>query len=468
MKKVLIVLLILGLSAGGYYAFTRYQAQRRASTISNLQTVNVERGSLTATVGATGSVRASQTAILTWQTSGIVNQVMVAVGEQVAPDQVLANLKETSLPQSVILAAVDLVNAQNALDDILEPPAELALAQAEQAIVKAEDAVRDAQRYVDNLKSTASQTDIDQARATVILTRNVLDHAKENFAPYENKPEDNLTRAALQSALAQAQENYDSAVRRLNNLLGTVDTLDLSVGEANLELAKAQLQDLKDNYQELLDGASEDDIAAARARIAAAQATLNTKEITALFAGTITEVYPKPGDRVAPGTPAFRLDDLSRLLLDVQISEVDINRVAVGQTVNLTFDAILGKEYHGEVSEVGAVGNIVQGVVEFTVTIALNDADEAVKPGMTAAVNIVVNQLENVLLVPNRAVRVREGQRVVYVMDNGALQAVEITLGASSETVSEVIDGNLQVGDMVVLNPPTVFEQNGPPPFVRR
>jgi HlyD family secretion protein len=114
------------------------------------------------------------------------------------------------------------------------------------------------------------------------------------------------------------------------------------------------------------------------------------------------------------------------------------------------------------------VGNIVQGVVEFTVTIALNDADEAVKPGMTAAVNIVVNQLENVLLVPNRAVRVREGQRVVYVMDNGALQAVEITLGASSETVSEVIDGDLQVGDMVVLNPPTVFEQNGPPPFVRR
>lgn len=468
MKKILVVLLVLGLIGGGYYAFTRYRAQQQMAAISNLQTVSIERGSLTATVGATGSVRANQTAILTWETSGIVNQVKVAVGEQVEADRVLADLKETSLPQSVILAAVDLVEAQNALDDLLEPPSELALAQAEQTIVKAEDAVRDAQQYVDNLKSTASQTDIDQARATVILARNALDQAKENFAPYENKPEDNLTRAALQSTLAQAQKNYNAAVSRLNNLLGTTDALDLSVAQANLELAQAQLQDARDNHQKLLDGPSDDDIAAAEARIAVAQATLDTKQIAALFAGTITEVHLKPGDRAIPGAAAFRLDDLSRLLLDVQISEVDINRVAVGQPVNLTFDAILGKEYHGVVSEVGAVGNVIQGVVEFTVTVELTDADESIRPGMTAAVNIVVSQLENVLLVPNRAVRVKEGQRVVYVMKNGAPQPIEITLGASSETVSEVIDGDLQLGDAVVLNPPTVFEQNGPPPFVRR
>jgi len=83
-------------------------------------------------------------------------------------------------------------------------------------------------------------------------------------------------------------------------------------------------------------------------------------------------------------------------------------------------------------------------------------------------VNIVVSQLEEVLLVPNRAVRALEGVRVVYILKDGALHPVEITLGASSETMSEVIAGELKAGDQIVLNPPTVFEQNGPPPFVGR
>ena len=114
------------------------------------------------------------------------------------------------------------------------------------------------------------------------------------------------------------------------------------------------------------------------------------------------------------------------------------------------------------------VGTSTQGVVDFTVTVELMDADDAVKPGMTAAVNIVVEQLKNVLLVPNRAVRVQEGKRVVYILRDGALEPVSITLGASSDTDSEVVSGDLKVGDQIVLNPPVVFDQSGPPPFVQR
>ena len=77
------------------------------------------------------------------------------------------------------------------------------------------------------------------------------------------------------------------------------------------------------------------------------------------------------------------------------------------------------------------------------------DPDENVKPGMTAAVNIVVNQLDDVLLIPNRAVRIKDGERVVYVLIDGKPTAVEITLGASSDTMSEVIDGDLKVGDLI-------------------
>jgi HlyD family secretion protein len=181
----------------------------------------------------------------------------------------------------------------------------------------------------------------------------------------------------------------------------------------------------------------------------------------------VTLVNTQPGDQVSVGAPAFRLDDQSSLLVDLSVSEVDINQIRPGQDVTLTFDAIRGKEYNGVVTEVDRVGSEVQGAVEFRVTVELTNPDEDVKPGMTAAVNVVVDQLEDVLLVPNRAVRFRDGKQVVYILKDNQIVPVTIQIGASSDTSSQVIDGELQIGDLIVLNPPTVFESNGPPPFVQ-
>jgi HlyD family secretion protein len=162
------------------------------------------------------------------------------------------------------------------------------------------------------------------------------------------------------------------------------------------------------------------------------------------------------------------LDDLASLLVDVSVSEVDINQIQPGQEVLLTFDAIRGKEYRGVVSQVDRVGSNVQGAIEFNVTVELTDPDEEVKPGMTAAVNIVVDQLEDVLLVPNRAVRFQDGKQVVYILEDNQVVPVTIQIGSSSDTSSQVVSGDLQIGDLIVLNPPTVFSSNGPPPFVQR
>ena len=277
-------------------------------------------------------------------------------------------------------------------------------------------------------------------------------------------------------------------MRQLNGLQGTASATDVAQREAELAKAQAQLADAKRQWQRLKDGPSQaeiatleaqladaqrewerlkdgpdpDDVAAARARVAAAQASLNQRRITAPFAGEITQVSSKTGDQVSPNTPAFRLDDLSRLLVDVQVSEVDVNQVQVGQPVVLAFNSIPNQEYHGKVVEVSAVGEQDQGVVNFTVTVALTDADEQVKPGMTAAVTVTVSELNDVLLVPNRAVRAQDGQRLVYVLRNGAATAVPVTLGHSSDTYSELLQGDLQAGDPIVLNPPSDNSQFGP------
>ncbi len=162
------------------------------------------------------------------------------------------------------------------------------------------------------------------------------------------------------------------------------------------------------------------------------------------------------------------------LLVDVAVSEVDINQINVGQPVTLSFDAILDKEYQGEVIEVSPVGVQQQGLVSFEVTIKLVDADEEVRPGLTAAVQVVVRYVEDALLIPNRAVRWVKGEQVVYVSTNGEIAALEglmkvpVTLGASSDEYSELLEGEIGEGDYVVLNPPSVsiFDemQPGQPP----
>jgi HlyD family secretion protein len=271
------------------------------------------------------------------------------------------------------------------------------------------------------------------------------------------------TRAKIQ--LLQAQIIADQT--QITDATNSVYSLAIYLNNAwtDYQDASQQLNNAVTTLYELERSPNPDDLAAAQARLLAAQTTVDSRSLTTPFAGTITEVDVKPGDQVTPASVAFRLDNLHRLLVDVLVSEVDINSIQVGQPVDLSFDAILDKQYKGVVSQVAPVGDAIQGVVQFNVTVELTDADENVKPGMTAAVNITVEQITDALLVPNRAVRLVNGQRVVYILSNNQLKEVKVTLGASSDTESQVTESDLQVGDQVVLNPPQNLFSNGGSPF---
>jgi HlyD family secretion protein len=426
---------------------------RGAALTEGLQTATAERGNLVATIGATGSVRAIQSATLVWQTSGTVEDVKVDVGDEVAQDEVLATLELTSMPQSVILAMTDLQTAQDQLEEFKDAYGDLGIAQAEQTLANAQDAVDDAQRHLSSISNPGKQVDIDQAKANMVLAREKLDNAREDYEPYANKPENNLTRANYLLRFTQAQQEYDAAVRQYNAVASGSGDVALSQGQADLAVAQAELDKAQREYEDVLDGPSAQEQAAAEARVAAAEATLKLMHVEAPFAGTITDAFPHEGDLVSAGTVAFQLDNMDHVQVDVEVSEVDINRVEIGQQATITLDAAPDVEYHGEVIAVAQAGVVNEGAVNFRVTVELSDADEFVRPGMTAAINVVVTQLEDVLLVPNRAVRVQDGERIVYVLRNGRMQIVSVTLGASSETYSEVTGGDLQEGDTIVLNP---------------
>ncbi|MBV6451069.1 MAG: Macrolide export protein MacA [Anaerolineales bacterium] len=388
----------------------------RSDAASQYQTATIQRGNLTATIGATGTVRAKQTATLIWQAAGTVDVVNVKVGDNVPANFVLANLEKTSLPQSIILAEADLASAQKSLDELVNSNTSLA-----QAVIT----LRDAQTVYDKAYNWRQQLN-GKIHIKEIIYKTIGNRKIPVLKEYRGYAGD--------EAIAKAEED--------------------------LALAKAKLDDAQREYDRLA-GGNVSEIAAAQARVDAAQATLNLARLTAPFAATVTESIPLPGDQVSAGASAFRLDDLTSLLVDVEVSEVDINSVVEGQSATLSFDAILDKTYHGAVVQVAPAGTDSGGVVNFKVTVQLTDADQFVKPGMTAAVNIIVKELDDALLVPNRAVRLVDGKRVVYLLKNGLPVKTEISLGASGDTVSVIAGGDVQVGDVIILNPPVEFSGPG-------
>ena len=465
MKKTIITLLVIVvIGVGGYFGYTEY-TKAQAAKASSYSTDVVSRGELTAIIGATGSVRANQTAIIAWQTSGQIASMDAAIDEDVSKDQLLATLAQTSLPQSLILARADLITAQRNLDNLLN--SNTAAAQAYLSVVQAQKALEDAEKNQTNKKFyTSSQDSIDNARASLTIAEDAVKRAQEIFDQFANKPESDVMRANALSSLSAARQQRDRALANLNALLAIPDAILLDEASAKVELAIAKLSDATREWERLKDGPDADDITSAQARIDAIKTSLQLSELKAPFAGTITEVRSLIGDLVSPGITSFRIDDLSHLLVDVQVTEVDINRIKTSQPVKLSFDAILNKEYTGTVVEVSRVGNLTSGMVNFTVTVELLDADLDIRPGMTAAANIIIQQIPDALLVPNRAVRLRDGQRVVYVLKNNIPTPVNITIGASSDQFSEILLGDLNEGDTLVLNPPTEFNMGGGrPPF---
>ena len=450
--------IFLGLAALALAAFLVINnMNKKNAATANLQTVEVTRGELIAVIGATGTVRANQSAVLNWQTGGRVGSINVEVGDKVAGETILAELSQTSLSQSIILAQADLVEAERYLDNLLH--SNLQSAQAQLNLANAKDAYDRAvwSSFQGDTARTTNQNKIDAAQAAVTLARDKVNTAEENFEKVDDRDEDDPLRAGALSTLANARENLEKAKRDLNYLVQNPDAKELAISDGKVALTRAQYEDAQREWERLKDGPDPDDIAAAEARIAAIKATIGLSHIAAPFGGTVTEVSAMVGDQVSGGQGAFRLDDLSRLLVDVQVPEIDINRILVGQNVELVFDAINNKAYQARVHSVAQVGTIQNGLVNFKVTIEILNPDGQVLPGMTAAVSIIISQLDDVLTIPNRAIRLVDNKSVVYVLENGAPTPVEIVIGSSSDTMSEVVSGGLKEGDKVILNPPSSF-----------
>jgi multidrug resistance efflux pump len=334
---------------------------------------------------------------LAFKAGGQVAEVLVKEGQSVEAGQVIARMTNSEQLETAIASAeMELLNAQQARD-ALTKNAEVNAALALQAVADAQDAAQEAQKAYNNLQAGSRQTDIDTAKADVVLLKDKLVSAQKKFNSYENKPEDNLKRAMFLSKLAEAQQRYDDAVRLLNNLEGSANELDVAIREADIAVAKAQLALAEQNYQDLKGGPDPDDVAAAEARITAAETNLKAAkvaleniELPAPFAGQVVDISVKPGEQVNPGQAVVVLADLSQWVVETDdLTEIEVPDISVGQAVTITPDALPDLELSGTVDSISDLFEEKRGDVTYTARILLDEADERLRWGMTVVVTFL-------------------------------------------------------------------------------
>ncbi len=549
-RWLVIVVIVVVVAVGAYVHFG---ASSAGTSTASLTTATVTRGTLAETVNSAGNITAAQAVALNFQQAGTVNKIDVQVSDTVKAGQVLAELTATNLklavqtaqlnlrqaqdqlwqaenpnlPQDIANAQVAVVSAQAAYDKLAIPPLASAVAAAKAQVASAQSA------YDAALKTASTSNDqvdaaaqaVQQAQATLQSAQAGYDREVASLGLGVGQTSNALQLSSQTLALQQANADYQSAVVSFQAEQATAPSSasstvqqalsTLSSAESNLYnvenpttqdsliAARDAITEAKDSLVTLQLGSDAATIDAAKqvvqqAQIALGQAQLQLQQaqVVAPFDGVITEVNITLGqDTSTISGGAIQMATLANLQITVDLAEVDVNQIKVGQDVQVSLDALPDATVNGKVALVYPAGTMTSGVVNYPVTIDLVSPPAGVMAGMTANVNIVIQQKDSVLMVPNRAVKTlastssqgtsvagaaatspagstpgatrRAGgtptpsqtsgsgnsasRQYVIVLEAGQEVQVPVVTGISDDTDTEIVSG-LQEGDTVVVN----------------
>jgi HlyD family secretion protein len=399
----------------------------RGAPAATYRTAPVERGPLQAMVSAAGTVMAVAQVQVSSQVSGQIMEVLADFNSEVKRGQLIARLDPKSFEYRVQQAGADLEAARAAVLTA-QANALSAGASAARAGVELQQAERDLVRNRDLVaQGFLSPAELERTQSTV-----------------------NTLREALK--VTQAQQNVAQAQTR--NAEATVRQREAQLAQAKVDLERTQIRSPVD--------------------------------------GIVIKRSIELGQTVAASLQAPELFVIARNLDDMQvevpIDEADIGRVQPGQKASFTVDAFPGRTYEGQVRQVRKSATNTQNVITYTVVVSFSQQGGQLLPGMTANVRVVTDTRDDVLKVPNAALRVRlpepgdttepgtrrEAARAtprearasngepqkqagtrgrLYLLAPGQTepQAVNVRLGISDGATTEVISGPLKEGDPVVV-----------------
>jgi HlyD family secretion protein len=457
----------------------------------------VEKGNLRNTVTATGALQAVTTVQVGSQASGTISALYADFNSVVKKGQVVAQLDPAVAKAQVDQARANLEQAR------------ASLAQSRAAVVNARAGITDAQAKNLAAKSTVqnNQAGVSGAEANVAVLK-----AQQDDALSLLKQQESLLKAGViaqrdydvaMTAYKTAEARYNQSVAQLNQAKlseQSSSSAGLAQSQAAIEQSQAQVQQAQAQVQQ-----NSAQVQQAQAALILAEVNLSHTTITSPIDGIVVSRDVNVGQTVAASLSAPTLftiaNDLTQMQVIANIDQADIGLVEQAKSVKFSVDAFPGKEFDGKIAEMRLNPVNVQNVVTYNVVINVDNPEQKLKPGMTANLTITIDERNNVLKVPNSALRftpqdanrqrtagaggqgqgqdqgrrrhqqgdsaqgdggenrfapasapVLPGQvRNVWVLgQNGKPERRRITVGLSDGSATEVVDGDLREGDMVI------------------
>jgi len=253
---------------------------------------------------------------------------------------------------------------------------------------------------------------------------------------------------------AEAIHVHEGATVAAGDLLLTIENDDLAV---QLAQAENDLATQEQNLANLMNPAQDPSrqLFTYQQKLQQAELTLSQRQtdvsdltVKAPVDGTLSRVTVAVGDKVTNATDLFRVANYSAMEVTINVDELDVAMVKVGQPAEITLDALPGKTYTGKVSKVNPEGTFKNDIATFQVTVVIDQAD-GIMAGMNATVNITVEEKKDVLAVPVTAVTIARGAATVQVLENGQPVRKEVQVGLKTEDRYEITSG-LNEGDKII------------------
>ena len=500
-KKTRLILIVGLVAIVGFAAFAFWS--NRASA-AEYMTAKVERGNLRNSVTATGVLQAVTTVQVGSQASGTISAIYVDFNSLVKKGQVIAQLDPATAQAQVQQARANLENAR------------ASLVQARAAVSASRAGTADAQAKLLQAKSTveSQQAGVSGAQANLAVLKAERDDAMSALQQQQALANAGVISKrdyeVAQTTFRTADARYNQAAAQLNQAIVN-EKMSSGAGqaqaEAQLQQSQAQIEQSQAQVKQ-----AEAQVQQAQAALSVAEVNLSHTTITSPIDGVVVSRDINVGQTVAASLSAPTLftiaNDLTKMQVIANIDQADIGLVEQAKTAIFGVDAFPGKEFKGTVQQMRLNPQNVQNVVTYNVVMDVDNPEQKLKPGMTANLTITIDERNNVLKVPNATLRFRpqsitgqndpsaannsgaqrqgRGQRnadgnngqtenrltpstapviagqnrLVWVLGlDGNPQPRRITVGLSDGSSTEIVSGNLQEGDVVIIGE-TISGQN--------
>ncbi len=517
LHKVIAGLVVAGLAGGIYFG---YKAIRGNSSAPTYVLAQVHKGTIVSSITGSGQVSVTNQIEIKPKVSGDVVYVEVDNGQYVNSGTLLLELDITDAQKAVRDAEVSLESAKLTLERLKGPEGAAVTRAKETANYDLKKAYDDgfnavASVFVDlpstmsGLQSILYSYDLNASQNNLNFYVDAVKNYDEKIITYAagadssyqsaRKQYDknfddykNINRASDQSAIdSLVNETYNTelgvaeALKNINNVIqfyedrlsehnktpaalaGThVTSINSYSDKTNAHLTS--LLSIENNIKTAHDEILNADIDVASQELSVKQrenALSDAKEkladyyIRAPFDGIVAKVNVKKGDSISSASAVTFIT--KQRTAEISLNEVDAAKIKIGEKTTLTFDAVPDLSLVGEVSEIDTVGSVTQGVVTYNVKIVFATQDERVKPGMSVSAAIITNVKQDILTVPNSAVKSQGNIHYVEIGSDVSTPPTQQTveIGVSNDDSTEIVSG-LKEGDQIVTR--TVANQAKP------